>query len=204
MGTQKNSQLDSSFKHPKLIFKLMDKKNLQFYTKKIVDCTLWIEKLCPSRMNSEHMFVRYLFFPVMTLETPHDLAITPEKASNSSDSVEARSHDNKENRSPDYQANDGSLDLAANARDQKANDLVENLSSGKGLAVNKRSPASPPKPDEVETFIDGQLNGSQRLLTRLKTDLPFRRRYFHTIWVCWGFVVLVGHQFVFTQHFSPK
>ena len=102
----------------------------------------------------------------MTLETQHDMATTADQTTDSSDDPDIKPHDNG------------------------ANDMSENLSHGKDHTANDISAGVSHDHAEMEAFI-AQPDSKQSLLTRLKTDLPFRRRYMHTVCVCWGFVVLV-------------
>ena len=118
----------------------------------------------------------------MTLETRHDLPDQPHKTDEASDTD---NQDLRMNKYLDDQDNRG-----ANETSEKASGDQEIGTSGNVAVVSYGRNESDwfIKKEEIATTKGGP---TQSLLKRLKTDLPFRRRYMHTLCVCWGFIVLV-------------
>ena len=115
----------------------------------------------------------------MTLETRHDFPDEHPKTdtpSSNQDSINKYLHDQ------DYGG---------------ANEVLEQASCDEDMTANVDVAVISPAQAESDLFIKkvggapnkGQT--SQSLLERLKTDLPFRGRYMHTLCLCWGFIVLV-------------
>ena len=117
----------------------------------------------------------------MTLETRHDLPDEHLKG----DAYSTNNRESVKKYQPDPDINGG------------ASGISEQASCDEEIKNNMDVAVVSPRQAESDLFI--QKDGvtptkgptSQSLWKKLKTDLPFRRRYMHTLCVCWGFVVLV-------------
>ena len=155
------------------------------------------------------------FLAAMTLETSHDLTATAAHQSSMSKNLqEVGVNDMSANISHDQESRtneDEASDMTENiSHDQdgvtnkdRANDMSENMSHDQEHVTNNSSAVVSQGDEEVESFIknddsnndQASSDNTKSLLTRLKQDLPFRRRYMHTMCVCWGFIVLVMYFF---------
>ena len=157
-------------------------------------------------------------FAAMTLETSHDLTATAVSTADTSAHQNSMLKSLQEVGVSDMSANishdqeggtneDEACDMTENishdqdgvTNEDRANDMSENMSHDQEHVTNNSSAVVSQGDEEVESFIknddsnndQASPDNTKSLLTRLKQDLPFRRRYMHTMCVCWGFIVLV-------------